>query len=60
MLDSGWDCRWDTGEREAKRQQIPLQRIGEPADFAGAMFYLAAGAPYVTGHTLVVDGGLAM
>ncbi len=57
MLDSNWECEWDPGERAEKQAQIPLQRIGEPADFAGAMLYLAADAAYVTGHTLVVDGG---
>ena len=60
MLDSGWECEWAPGDREAKRREVPLQRIGEPADFAGAMLYLAAEAPYVTGHTLVVDGGLSL
>ena len=60
MLDSGWECKWDPAEREAKRQEVPLKRVGEPADFAGAMLYLAADAAYVTGHTLVVDGGLTL
>jgi 3-oxoacyl-[acyl-carrier protein] reductase len=60
MLDSGWECRWDPADREAKRRDVPLQRIGEPADFAGAMLYLAADAAYVTGHTLVVDGGYTL
>jgi 3-oxoacyl-[acyl-carrier protein] reductase len=60
MLDSGWDCQWDPADREQKRQGVPLQRIGEPADFAGAMLYLAADAAYVTGHTLVVDGGYTL
>jgi NAD(P)-dependent dehydrogenase (short-subunit alcohol dehydrogenase family) len=33
-----------------------LGRIGEPADVVGALLYLLQ-ADYVTGHTLVVDGG---
>ncbi|MEM7122826.1 MAG: SDR family oxidoreductase [Pseudomonadota bacterium] len=60
LLDSNWECEWDPDERAQKRAQIPLQRIGEPADFAGAMLYLAADAPYVTGQTLVVDGGYTL
>jgi 3-oxoacyl-[acyl-carrier protein] reductase len=60
MLDSGWECRWNAEERETKRQQVPLGRIGAPVDFAGAMLYLAADATYVTGQTLVVDGGLTL
>ena len=43
----------------ALRANIPLQRLGEPADVAGAVAYLASDdARYVTGTTLVVDGGL--
>ena len=37
---------------------IPLGSMGEPDDIAGAMHYLAsAEAKWVTGQTLVVDGG---
>ena len=39
--------------------QIPLRRIGTPEDVAGAAVFLASSdADYVTGATLVVDGGL--
>lgn len=38
--------------------RIPMGRIGSPADIAGAVAYLSSdAASYVTGHTLVVDGG---
>lgn len=36
--------------------RIPLDRIGTPADIAGAVRYLLS-ADYVTGTELVVDGG---
>lgn len=37
---------------------IPLGRLGEPADIAAAMLFLASdGASYITGQTIVVDGG---
>ena len=37
---------------------IPLRRRGAPADIAGAVLYLMSDlASFVTGHTLVVDGG---
>lgn len=37
---------------------IPLGRLGEPADIASAMLFLASpGASYVTGQTIIVDGG---
>lgn len=40
-------------------RQSPLRRIGEPGELAGAGLYLASPASdFVTGETLVVDGGL--
>jgi 3-oxoacyl-[acyl-carrier protein] reductase len=42
-------------------QQIPLGRIGQPDDIAGAVAYLASDeAAWVTGATLHVNGGMAM
>ncbi|MEU7000723.1 glucose 1-dehydrogenase [Nonomuraea sp. NPDC046570] len=39
-------------------RHIPLGRVGEPGDLAGAVVFLASpAASYVTGHTLTVDGG---
>jgi len=36
----------------------PLRRIGEPGDIAGpAVFLLSDDSAWITGHTLVVDGG---
>jgi 3-oxoacyl-[acyl-carrier protein] reductase len=47
--------------REALVSQIALGRLGEPADIAGAVAFLAgpAGA-YITGETLHVNGGMYM
>jgi NAD(P)-dependent dehydrogenase (short-subunit alcohol dehydrogenase family) len=39
-------------------ERIPLRRFGGPEDLKGAVVFLASRASdYVTGHTLVVDGG---
>jgi 3-oxoacyl-[acyl-carrier protein] reductase len=47
--------------RAALSGQIPLERLGRPADVAGAVAFLASDyAAYVTGQTLVVDGGMVM
>ena len=40
---------------------IPLRRIGQPADIAGTVAFLASDqAAYITGQTLSVSGGLTM
>jgi len=37
---------------------IPLGRLAEPADIVGSVLFLASEASaYITGHTIVVDGG---
>ena len=42
-------------------EQIPLGRLGQPADVAAAVAYLASDeAAWVTGATLHVNGGMAM
>jgi NAD(P)-dependent dehydrogenase (short-subunit alcohol dehydrogenase family) len=39
----------------------PLKRIGTPRDIAEAALFLASGAAsFITGATLVVDGGLTI
>jgi NAD(P)-dependent dehydrogenase (short-subunit alcohol dehydrogenase family) len=50
---------WENPEIYAKTiQTYPLRRIGEPDELAGAAVFLASRAgAFVTGQTLVVDGG---
>ncbi len=51
----------DDGQRQALAGRIPAGRLGEPADVAAAVTFLASEeAAYVTGHTLHVNGGMAM
>lgn len=47
---------WDDSSGEHLEQTTPLRRLGSPADVVGAMLYLI-GADYVTGETIIVDGG---
>lgn len=47
--------------REASLQQIPLKRVGIPADIAETVAFLASDkAGYITGQTISVDGGMHM
>jgi 3-oxoacyl-[acyl-carrier protein] reductase len=42
-------------------KNVPLGKLGEPEDIAGAVAYLAsAEAKYITGQVLTVDGGMVM
>ena len=50
---------WEDPERYAAAvSSSPLRRIGEPQDVAGAAVFLASGsAEFITGETVVIDGG---
>ncbi len=52
---------WQDPERlAATESRVPLGRIGEPDDIAGAIVFLASPlAAYITGTSLIVDGGLS-
>ena len=51
---------WENPELLRKRnRESPLQRIGEPDDIAGAAVFLAApSGAFMTGQTMVIDGGV--
>lgn len=45
--------------KAAMLSQIPLKKLGGPQDVAGVVkFLLSSDAAYITGQTLVVDGGM--
>ena len=48
---------WEPNE-QAIAAHMPLRRLGEPVDIANAAVFLASDmASWITGETLVVDGG---
>jgi NAD(P)-dependent dehydrogenase (short-subunit alcohol dehydrogenase family) len=48
---------WEGDRGAAVARSYPLQRLGEPADVGEAAVFLAASATWMTGQTLVLDGG---
>jgi NAD(P)-dependent dehydrogenase (short-subunit alcohol dehydrogenase family) len=50
---------WDTPEGERRASSgTPLRRLGEPDDIAGAAVFLASrAAAWMTGQSIIVDGG---
>lgn len=58
VLTPGAESATTSEERDAMARFVPLKRWGTPMDIAHAMLYLASeGASYVTGQTIIVDGG---
>jgi len=56
VVESDWECRFD--RTDDMLNSIPMKRAGLPQDYAESILFLCAGGSYITGHTLVVDGGL--
>ncbi len=48
---------YDASTRERTVAATPLRRLGEPADIARTVTFLAFDAPFITGQIITVDGG---
>jgi NAD(P)-dependent dehydrogenase (short-subunit alcohol dehydrogenase family) len=49
------------GREQMLAESYPLKRLGEPEDVASAAAFLASDeASWITGHTIVLDGGLTL
>lgn len=61
FIDTDMTRSLSEAQRTALVGQIPLGRLGEAADVAAAVVFLASpGAGYITGATLHVNGGMVM
>ncbi|MGE3476214.1 MAG: 3-oxoacyl-[acyl-carrier-protein] reductase [Rhodospirillaceae bacterium] len=61
LVTSAISDKLNEEQKNRMLQNVPVGRIGEGADIAAAVVYLASTeASYVTGQTLHVNGGMAM
>lgn len=61
FIDTDMTRDLSSDQRERLRSEIPLGRLGGPEDVAAAVAFLAsAGAGYITGETIHVNGGMYM
>lgn len=61
FIDTDMTHELTEAQKEAMLKLIPLGRTGKPEEIADAVVYLASSASsYVTGQTIVVDGGMGM
>jgi 3-oxoacyl-[acyl-carrier protein] reductase len=61
FIDTDMTRSLSDAQKAALNAQIPLSRLGQPADIAAAVAFLASpDASYITGETLHVNGGMLM
>jgi len=59
IFDAGMAQRMDHRVREARMQWLPMGRAGRSEELASVVAFLASDeASYITGQTIVVDGGM--
>ena len=59
-IGPGWIDTHDSQLSDADRLQQPVGRVGKPEDIAQAVLFLASDkAGFITGSTLIVDGGMS-
>jgi 3-oxoacyl-[acyl-carrier protein] reductase len=60
-VETSFGAGLDESTKNLVAEATPLKRWGTPEDVAGAVVFLASpAAAFITGHTLVVGGGIVM
>ncbi len=57
LVETPWTQPWPAQRKKATLDRTLLKRFAQPEDISEAILYLAAGAGYMTGQTLILDGG---
>ncbi len=61
FIETEMTARLSDEAREQMLSRVPLGRLGQPEDVAGAVVFLAGPeAAYITGQVITVDGGMVM
>jgi 3-oxoacyl-[acyl-carrier protein] reductase len=57
LVETPLTAMWSASRKQGNIERTLLARTAQPDDIAEAMLYLAAGAAFMTGQTIVLDGG---
>ncbi|MCJ2013294.1 SDR family NAD(P)-dependent oxidoreductase [Methylobacterium sp. J-076] len=57
LVETAWTAAWPAERKAATLERTMLARLAKPEDIAEAILFLGAGAAYITGETITVDGG---
>ena len=58
FIKTSWTARFSPEWERRGIEQTTLKRAGQPEDVAELMLYLCAGAAFMTGQTILIDGGV--
>jgi 3-oxoacyl-[acyl-carrier protein] reductase len=60
FIDTPWTASFKEDFRQFHIEATPMKRMGKPADIAEVALALAVSAGFLTGQTIVVDGGKSL
>lgn len=59
LIETPWTAPWPEERKAATVERTLLRRLGRTEEIAQGILFLAVGATYMTGETIVLDGGAA-